>query len=163
MVVVSLETNDQRDQTALSNTRSNYRALLADLAGLTPRRAIAAIPPPEEGLEEAKKVSVAAIDSYNAILPGLAEEARVPFIPLPTMPERHTFDGIHLNATGYEVWDRAIVEGIGSRSVNSPKECHETFCQVQVVRSTPSTAFSSVDIAGMRRFAAFKLRACNPL
>jgi hypothetical protein len=40
--------------------------------------------------KKGKKVSVAAIDSYNAILPGLAEEARVTFIPLPTMPERHT-------------------------------------------------------------------------
>ncbi len=113
LVVVSLGTNDAAIPNSVEQYRSNYRALLADLAGLTPRRAIAAIPPPEEGLEEAKKVSVAAIDSYNAILPGLAEEARVAFIPLPTMPERHTFDGIHLNATGYEVWDRAIVEGIG--------------------------------------------------
>ena len=70
--------------------------------------------PPEAGLEEAKKVSVAAIDSYNAILPGLAEEARISFIPLPTMPERHTLDGIHLNAAGYEAWDRAIIQGIES-------------------------------------------------
>lgn len=34
------------------------------------------------------------------------------FIPLPAMPERHTFDGIHLNAAGYEVWDQAILAGI---------------------------------------------------
>ena len=34
------------------------------------------------------------------------------FIPLPAMPERHTLDGIHLNAAGYEVWDKAILQGI---------------------------------------------------
>ena len=90
LVVVSLGTNDAATPNSVEQYRANYRALLSDLAGLTPRRAIAAIPPPEAGLEEAKKVSVAAIDSYNTILPGLAEEARVMFIPLPTMPERHT-------------------------------------------------------------------------
>jgi lysophospholipase L1-like esterase len=30
------------------------------------------------------------------------------------MPDHHTFDGIHLNAAGYEVWDRAILSGIES-------------------------------------------------
>jgi hypothetical protein len=42
---------------------------------LTPQIAIAAIPPPEAGLEEAKKVSGAVIDTYNAGLPALAKEA----------------------------------------------------------------------------------------
>jgi lysophospholipase L1-like esterase len=28
------------------------------------------------------------------------------------MPERHTLDGIHLNAAGYEVRDKAILQGI---------------------------------------------------
>lgn len=66
---------------------------------------------PEVGLEEAKKVSAAVIDSYNAILPELAKEARTVFIPL---PERHILDGIHLNAAGYEVRNKAILQGIGS-------------------------------------------------
>jgi lysophospholipase L1-like esterase len=114
LVVVSLGTNDAAIPNSVEQYRSNYRALLSDLAALTPHRAIAAIPPPEAGLEEAKKVSVAAIDGYNAILPRLAEEARATFIPLPTMPERHTLDGLHLNAAGYEVWDSAIVRGIES-------------------------------------------------
>ena len=83
---------------------------LTELAALTPRSAIAAIPPPEAGLEETKKVSVASIDSYNALLPQLAKEARVLFIPLPAMPERHTLDGIHLNAA--ELWDKAMLQGI---------------------------------------------------
>jgi len=114
LVVVSLGTNDAVIPNSVEQYRSNYRVLLADLAALTARRAIAAIPPPETGLEEAKKVSAAVIDSYNAILPALAEETRAIFIPLPAMPPKHTLDGIHLNAAGYAVWDKAILAGIES-------------------------------------------------
>ncbi len=112
LVVVSLGTNDAAVPDSVEQYRSNYRALLEKLAALTPRRSITAIPPPEAGLEEAKKVSVNLIDGYNAVLPDLAKEARVAFIPLPAMPERHTIDGIHLDAAGYEIWDRAILSGI---------------------------------------------------
>jgi hypothetical protein len=114
LIVVSLGSNDAAIPNSVERYRSNYHALLTELAALAPRTAIAAIPPPEAGLEEAKKVSLATIDSYNAILPGLAEEARAIFIPLPAMPERHTLDGIHLNAAGYEIWDRAILRGVES-------------------------------------------------
>jgi lysophospholipase L1-like esterase len=112
LVVVSLGTNDAAIPNSVEQYRSNYRALLTELAALTPHSAIAAIPPPEAGLEEAKKVSGAVIDNYNAILPGLAGEARATFIALPAMPERHTLDGIHLNADGYQVWDKAVLQGI---------------------------------------------------
>ena len=114
LIVVSLGTNDAAKPNSVERYRSNYRSLLTELAALTPRTAIMAIPPPEAGLEEAKKLSLATIDSYNAILPALAEEARATFIALPAMPERHTFDGIHLNAAGYEIWDGAILRGIES-------------------------------------------------
>jgi GDSL-like Lipase/Acylhydrolase family len=114
LIVVSLGTNDAALPNSVERYRSNYRALLTELAALTPRTAVMAIPPPEAGLEEAKKLSLATIDNYNAILPALAEEARATFIPLPAMPERHTFDGIHLNAAGYEIWDAAILRGIES-------------------------------------------------
>ena len=114
LIVVSLGTNDAAIPNSVERYRSNYRALLTELAALAPRTAVMAIPSPEAGLEEAKKVSLATIDSYNAILPGLAEEARATFIALPAMPERHTLDGIHLNAAGYEIWDRAILRGIES-------------------------------------------------
>jgi lysophospholipase L1-like esterase len=114
LIVVSLGSNDAAIPNSVERYRSNYRALLTELAALTPRTAVMAIPPPEAGLEEAKKVSLATIDSYNAILPKLAEEARAAFIALPAMPERHTLDGIHLNAAGYEVWDKAILHGIES-------------------------------------------------
>jgi lysophospholipase L1-like esterase len=113
LVVVSLGTNDAAIPSSVEQYRSNYRALLTELAGLTPRSAIVAIPPPEAGLE-AKKVSGAVVDSYNAVLPALAKEARATFISLPDMPERHTIDGIHLNAAGYEVWEKAILGGIES-------------------------------------------------
>src|ERR1700722_263887 len=112
LVVVALGTNDAAIPESVERYRSNYRTLLTDLSALTPRRAILAIPPPEPGLDEAKKVSITAIDSYNALLPSLAEEARATFIALPAMPAAHTLDGIHLNAAGYAVWDRAILEGI---------------------------------------------------
>ncbi len=57
------------------------------------------MPPPQYG-------------ARNAILPELAKEARASFIPLPSMPQRHTVDGVHLNAAGYAVWDKAILGGI---------------------------------------------------
>jgi lysophospholipase L1-like esterase len=114
LVVVSLGTNDAAIPSSVERYRSNYRALLTELTGLTARSAIAAVPPPEAGFEEAKKVSIAVVDSYNAILPQLAEEALATFISLPAMPQHHTLDGIHLNAAGYEVWHRAILRGIES-------------------------------------------------
>ena len=112
LVVVSLGTNDAAIPNSVEQYRSNYRALLAELAKLTPRRAIAAIPPPEAGLEEAKKVSAAVIDSYNAILPTLAEETRVYSFLCRLCRSSIPFDGIHLNAAGYAVWDKAILAGI---------------------------------------------------
>jgi lysophospholipase L1-like esterase len=114
LVVVSLGTNDAAIPDGVAQYRSSYRALLTGLSALTPRIAIAAIPLPEAGLEEAKKVGTGLIENYNAMLPDLAKEARATFIPLPPMPEQHTLDGIHLNAAGYEVWDRAILGGIDS-------------------------------------------------
>ena len=74
MIVVSLGTNDAAIPNSVEQYGSNYRALLAELAALSPRRAIAAIPPPEAGLEEASKVSAALIDGYNAVLPKLTKK-----------------------------------------------------------------------------------------
>jgi lysophospholipase L1-like esterase len=112
MVVVAVGTNDAAIPNSVGRYASNYRALLAELAALTPRTAILAIPPPEAGLEEARKVAGATIDSYNAILPELAKEAGAGFIALPAMPQHHTIDGIHLNAAGYQVWERTLLQSI---------------------------------------------------
>jgi lysophospholipase L1-like esterase len=114
LVIVSLGTNDALIPHSVEQFSSNYRALLTELAALTPRRAIAAIPLPEAGLDGAEKLSAAVIGSYNAALPKLAEEAHASFIALPAMPEHHTLDGVHLNSAGYEVWDRAILSEIES-------------------------------------------------
>jgi GDSL-like Lipase/Acylhydrolase family len=112
MVVVALGTNDAAIPNSVARYGANYRALLAEVAALTPRAAILAIPLPEAGLGEAGKVNGATIESYNAILPELAKETGAGFIGLPAMPEHHTIDGIHLNASGYAVWDKAILQGI---------------------------------------------------
>jgi lysophospholipase L1-like esterase len=113
LIVVSLGTNDAVVPNSVERYRSNYRALLTELAALTPLTAVVAIPSPESESEAARKLRLA-IDRYNEILPGLAEQAGATFIPLPAMPEHHTLDGIHLNAAGYEIWDRAILRGIES-------------------------------------------------
>jgi lysophospholipase L1-like esterase len=113
LIVVSLGTNDAVVPNSVERYRPSYRALLTELAALTPRTAVMAISSPEGGSEEARKLRLA-IDSYNVILPGLAEEAGAAFIPLPAMPENHTLDGIHLNAAGYEIWDSAILRGVES-------------------------------------------------
>jgi GDSL-like Lipase/Acylhydrolase family len=112
IVVVALGTNDAAIPNSVERYEANYRALLAEVAALTPRVAILAIPPPEAGLSEAGKLSGTTIDSYNAILPELAKEAGANFIALLAMPEHHTIDGIHLNAAGYAVWDKAILQSI---------------------------------------------------
>jgi lysophospholipase L1-like esterase len=113
LIVVSLGGKDAAIPNSLERYRANYRALLAELSGLTQRTAVAEITSPEGGSEEAKKRTLV-IDSYNAILPGLAEEAGALFIPLPAMPENHTLDGIHLNTAGYEIWESAILRGVES-------------------------------------------------
>jgi hypothetical protein len=114
LVVVALGTNDAGISNSVERYRSNYRTLLGTIAALTPRTAILAIPQPEGGFGEAKKAGTALIDSYNAILPELAKEVGALFVSPPAMPERHTLDGIHLNMAGYEVWDRAILQGMES-------------------------------------------------
>jgi lysophospholipase L1-like esterase len=114
LVVVSLGANDAAISDSVARYRSSYRALLTELEALTPRRAMVAISPVETGLEDGNKISGAVIDSFNAILPELAQEAGATFIPMPAMPEHHTIDGIHLDAAGYQVWDKAVLGGIES-------------------------------------------------
>jgi lysophospholipase L1-like esterase len=120
LVVVSLGSNDAAVPLSVERYRSNYLALLTTVATLTPRVAIMAIPSPEPGLLEANKVTGVVVDSYNAVLPRLAEEAGAAFIALSAMPEHHTLDGIHLNGAGYAIWDEAILAGIEAVLCKSP-------------------------------------------
>jgi lysophospholipase L1-like esterase len=53
----------------------------------------------------------ATINGYNSILPDLAREVGATFAALPNMQEPHTFDGVHLNAAGYEIWGEAVLHG----------------------------------------------------
>ena len=53
----------------------------------------------------------AMIKDYNSILPDISKGAGATFVALPMMPEPHTFDGVHLNAAGYEIWNEAVLHG----------------------------------------------------
>lgn len=118
LIVVSLGTNDAVAPNSIETYRSNYRALMSELSALTSRIAVAGVPLPEAGFDESKRVSFAAIDGYNAALPDLARETGAAFIALPPMPQSHTSDGIHLNAAGYAIWDKAILGGIEASLCN---------------------------------------------
>ncbi len=52
LIAVSLGTNDAAIPSSVEQYGINYRTLLTDLAMLTPRLAVVAIPPPEAGLQE---------------------------------------------------------------------------------------------------------------
>lgn len=118
VILVSLGSNDAVIPSSVKTYESDYRALLEDLAPLTSRRAILAIPLPEAGFEQSKKLSSSTVKAYNEVLPSLAEETHAIFVPLPAMPDRHTIDGIHLNTEGYKVWDRAVISGLEAAVCN---------------------------------------------
>ena len=115
-IIVALGTND-----ALTNAPNekafadHYRILLGDLSKLTTHLAVLAIPPVEvrERLTaEMQKEVTPTIDAFNAALPEIAKRAGATFLPLPEMPSPHTIDGVHLDANGYRVWDKAVMQGV---------------------------------------------------
>jgi lysophospholipase L1-like esterase len=105
LIVVSLGTNDAGLSRSKQTFRTNYITLLEQISTLAPRRVVMAIPP-----VEGHAAMSATINDFNSILPDIAKEAGATFAPLPSMPGQHTFDGVHLNAAGYEVWDSAILQ-----------------------------------------------------
>src|SRR5258708_2217624 len=105
LIIVSLGTNDAGVSRSKQTFRTNYNTLLHQISSLAPRRAVMAIP-----MVEGDAATNATINDYNAILPDIAKEAGASFAALPTMPVPHTFDGVHLNAAGYETWDKAILQ-----------------------------------------------------
>lgn len=105
LIVVSLGTNDASLSHSKETFRSNYAALLQQIAALAPRRVVMAIPP-----VEGRTATNDTINDFNSILPDIAKEAGATFAALPTMPEPHTIDGVHLNAAGYEVWDATMLK-----------------------------------------------------
>jgi len=109
LIVVSLGTNDAAKWRSAQTFRTNYRKLLEELLPLTSRIVVMAIPPVEN--QPAIEVT---INEYNSILPEIAKEIGATFVALPRMPERHTFDGVHLNAAGYQIWDETALRGSAS-------------------------------------------------
>ncbi len=105
LIIVALGTNDAAMSRSLHTFRTNYIALLKQISTLAPRVVVMGIPP-----IEGHATIDARINDYNSILPDIAKEAGATFAALPTMPGPHTFDGVHLNAAGYETWDKAILQ-----------------------------------------------------
>jgi hypothetical protein len=105
LIVVSLGTNDAALSRSKQMFRTNYTTLLKQISTLAPRRVVMAIPP-----VEGHAAISATITDFNSILTDIAKEAGATFAALPTMPGPHTFDGVHLNAAGYETWDTAILQ-----------------------------------------------------
>ena len=114
-IIVALGTNDALtsalDEAAFAK---RYAALLGGLSELTSHLAVLAIPAVEirERLTaDMEKEIKPNIDRLNAALPEIARRANATFLPLPDMPSPHTIDGVHLDADGYRVWDKAVMDG----------------------------------------------------
>ena len=59
---------------------------------------------------ELRDQATKSIGELNAALPVLAARHGAAFAALPDMPTPHTIDGVHLDANGYLVWDKAIMQ-----------------------------------------------------
>ena len=114
-IVVALGTNDALQAATTQSFETNYSALLNRLVKVTSHLALLAIPAIEvQGrvTTEMQAEAMGRIDEFNAALPALAAKSGGAFIALPPMASPHTIDGVHLNATGYSVWDETIFKGI---------------------------------------------------
>lgn len=113
-ILIALGTNDGLQGRAQEEFEANYRSLLAKLKAATDHLVVLGIPsvevrgrmPVDYQAETMKR-----IDAFNAVLPALAEKAGATFAALPPMGAPHTIDGIHLDASGYAVWDAAVLKG----------------------------------------------------
>jgi lysophospholipase L1-like esterase len=113
MIVVALGTNDALMAASPREFTSRYGALLDQLAKLSPRLAVLGIPTVEARLrmsEAMRDEAMKTIDGLNAVLPDIATRHGAAFASLPAMPAPHTVDGVHLDANGYQVWDKAVMQ-----------------------------------------------------
>jgi hypothetical protein len=113
MVVVALGTNDALVGATRQEFSERYGTLLARLSKLSPRLVALAIPPVEARLRTTvatREAAMKTIGELNSALPDLAARHGAAFAPLPAMPTPHTVDGVHLDADGYLVWDKAIMQ-----------------------------------------------------
>lgn len=113
LIVVSLGTNDALASRSPPEFTDRYGMLLKQLSKSAPRVAVLEIP----AVEAQGRMTIAmrneasaTIERYNGILPDLARQSGAMFVALPAMPSPHTIDGVHLNAAGYQAWDKAVMQ-----------------------------------------------------
>ncbi|MGY3550393.1 lysophospholipase L1-like esterase [Bradyrhizobium sp. USDA 4472] len=114
-IVIALGINDAlgaaRD---LQQFEANYSSLVATLSKATAHVITLGITPLDASPRlsaETQTKAAPLIDSYNAALPALAVRRGATFAALPPLPTPHTIDGVHLNAAGYQLWNKAVVKG----------------------------------------------------
>lgn len=112
LIVVSLGMNDAETMDSVDAYKNNYTALLTGLKTMTSRLALASVTGLEIGKPDVGHRTQQAIDGYNAALPDIARDADASVIAVPPMPAGFTTDGIHLSASGYAIWTKAISDGI---------------------------------------------------
>jgi lysophospholipase L1-like esterase len=115
-IVVSLGVNDALVPAPTSKPafEDRYAALLGELSKLSTHLVVLAIAPVEARgrmTAEMQKEVMATVDGFNSILPALAKRTNAAFLALPEMPSPHTIDGVHLNSDGYQIWDKAVMQG----------------------------------------------------
>jgi len=119
LVVVAIGTNDAHASEGQEERfGASYARLLRSLADISPKLAVANIPPVAPGalLTLAAHLDPGLIDRFNQVLPNLAGMAGASFIDLhkaltangpPAM-----LDGVHLAPATYDLWDGAMLKGI---------------------------------------------------
>jgi lysophospholipase L1-like esterase len=114
-IMVSLGTNDALgDGRSRPQFEANYRALLAQFSKATAHLMVLAVPSIDalrRMTVEMQTEAMGRINDYNSGLPELAAKNGATFVALPPMPTPHTIDGVHLSASGYQIWDQAVLQG----------------------------------------------------
>jgi hypothetical protein len=118
-IIVSLGINDALTPAPQGNEKfaERYAALLGLLAKSTSRLAVIEIGPVEaQGRMTAalRDEVTRTVAGYNSALRDLARHHGAAFVALPAMSAPHTIDGVHLNAGGYQAWEKAVLEAAGS-------------------------------------------------
>jgi lysophospholipase L1-like esterase len=114
-VLVALGTNDALQGREQKEFEANYVSLLSQLKGAADQLGVLGIPSVEvRGRMPAdyQAATMRRIDAFNAMLPSMAQKSGAIFVALPPMPMPHTIDGVHLDASGYAVWDAAVLKGV---------------------------------------------------
>lgn len=114
LIVVSLGLNDAEAMDSVESYKKNYTALLTALKTMTSRLAIAAVTSLEAGKPDVGHRTQQLVDGYNAVLPDIARETGATLVAMPAMPAGFTSDGIHLSASGYTVWTKALGDGVAA-------------------------------------------------